>query len=182
MFFKPLRPANYNYITMKTTKEERMKRGDFLRGLGLSTATLMAYYCLGTTMTSCGSSDDPDPVNPGTGTGTGLTGTTTGSAINFTIDLTNSTYSSLKTAGSYKIIGDVLVAFTSSNGYIALTKICTHEQNPVQYRAAQNDIFCPSHLSEFSLTGAVEQGPATTALKAYKPSLSADGNSLTVTV
>lgn len=164
---------------MKTTEQQGMKRGEFLRSLGLSTSTIMAFYCIGTTLTSCGSDSDPDPVDPGSGTG--ITGTTTGSSINFTVDLTHATYSSLKTAGNYKIIGDVLVAFTTSNGYVALSKICTHQQNPVQYRSAENDIYCPFHFSEFSLTGAVQEGPATTALKAYKPTISTNGNSLTVT-
>lgn len=164
---------------MKTSQAEGMKRGEFLRSLGLSTSTLMAFYCLGTTMTSCGSKED-DP-GAGAGTGSGITGTTTGNSVNFTIDLTNSGYSKFKTAGSSDIIGDVLVAFTTSNEYVALSKRCTHEGSQVQYRTQQNDIFCPSHSSEFSLTGAVEQGPALTALKVYKTSLSADGNSLTVT-
>jgi cytochrome b6-f complex iron-sulfur subunit len=166
---------------METTTQDKMKRGQFLKSLGLSTSTLMAFYCLGTTMTACGSKDDdPDPVDPNPGGGTGVTGTTTGSAINFTVDLTKNT--SLKTAGEFKIFGDVLVAFTTGSTYVALTKICTHEGNPVGYRKAQNDIQCPFHQSEFSLTGAVKQGPAAAPLKAYKTSLSSDGNTLTVTV
>ena len=108
-----------------------MKRGDFLRSLGLSTSTLMAYWCLGTTMTACGSSDDdptPDPdPNPGTGSGSGISGTTTGTAINFTVDMNNSNNSKLKTDGNYIITGDVLVAKTTTGSYIALSKICTHE-------------------------------------------------------
>jgi cytochrome b6-f complex iron-sulfur subunit len=88
---------------METTTQDKMKRGQFLKSLGLSTSTLMAFYCLGTTMTACGSKDDdPDPVDPNPGGGTGVTGTTTGSAINFTVDLTKNT--SLKTAGEYQDI------------------------------------------------------------------------------
>jgi cytochrome b6-f complex iron-sulfur subunit len=163
---------------MKTSKEEGMKRGEFLRSLGLSTSALMAFYCLGTTMTSCGSKDeDPDPEE---GAGSGITGNARGNNINFTIDLTNSAYSKFKTAGSSDVIGDVLLAFTTSNGYVALSKTCTHEGNQVHYRSQQNDIYCPNHFSEFSLTGAVEQGPAVTPLKVYKTTLSTDGNSLTV--
>lgn len=163
---------------METLKEERMKRGAFIRSLGLSSSALMAFYCLGT-MTSCGSdNDDPDP-DPGTDTG--LTGTITGSNINFTIDLSHSTYAKFKTAGASELIGDVLVAFTASNGYVALSKLCTHQGNLVRYRSQQNDVYCDTHFSEFSLTGTVEQGPATTALKVFKTSLSTDGNTLTVT-
>ncbi|MCF0038617.1 QcrA and Rieske domain-containing protein [Dyadobacter fanqingshengii] len=166
---------------MENVKEDKMKRGEFLRSLGLSTSTLMAFYCLGTTMTACGSSDDDPEPNPGGGGGTGVTGTTTGSAINFTIDLTNDATKKLKTAGQYDIYGDVLVAFTSTNQYVALSKICTHEGNPVRYQSGPNNIQCPTHQSEFALTGAVTQGPATNALKAYKTALSTDGNTLTVT-
>ena len=164
---------------MKITKEEGMKRGEFLRSLGLSTSTLMAFYCLGTTMTACGTDqDDPDPTPGG---GSGLTGTTTGSNINFTVDLTHNTYSKLKSAGGSMIIGEVLVANSSKSGFVALSKICTHEGNEVQFRSGLNDVYCPTHLSEFTLTGAVTQGPAVTALKAYKTAVSADGNTLTVT-
>jgi cytochrome b6-f complex iron-sulfur subunit len=163
---------------MQMNKEESMKRGEFLRSLGLSTSTLMAFYCLGTTMTSCGSKeDDPDPTPGGN---SGVSGTTTGGNINFTIDLTHASYSSLKTAGEYKFVGDVLVAFTTGSAYVALTKICTHEGNQVQYRKDLNDVYCPTHLSEFSIAGAVKQGPAALPLTAYKTSLSADGNTLTV--
>lgn len=168
---------------MNTTNNGNMKRGEFLRSLGLSTSTLMAFYCIGTTMTACGSkSDDPDPADPGngSGTGTGISGTTTGSSINFTVDMTNSNNTKLKTAGNYIITGDVLVAITTSGSYIALSKICTHEGNPVQYKSSSNDIFCQTHGSEFTTTGAVKTGPAAVALKAYTVTVSADGNTLTV--
>ena len=167
---------------MDTTKKDQMKRGEFLRSLGLSTSTLMAFYCLGTTMTACGSKDDdPDPdPNPNPGGGTGFTGTTTGSNIDFTIDLTNSANSKIKTAGGSQIYGNVLVALSTTGSYVALSKICTHEGNTVGYRKAENDIQCPVHLSEFTLTGAVKQGPAASPLTAYKTTLSADGNTLTV--
>ncbi|PSL32464.1 QcrA and Rieske domain-containing protein [Dyadobacter jiangsuensis] len=161
-----------------------MKRGEFLRSLGLSTSTLMAFYCLGTTMTACGSKDDdpnPDPdPNPGTGSGSGISGTTTGTAINFTVDLTNSAVSKLKTNGESIITGDVLVAKTTAGSYVALTRICTHEGNEVRYRSTSNDVFCQTHGSTFTTAGAVTNGPATTALKTYNVTVSSDGNTLTV--
>ncbi|GLU50793.1 QcrA and Rieske domain-containing protein [Dyadobacter frigoris] len=174
---------------MNTTKKETMKRGEFLRSLSLGTSTLMAFYCMGT-MTSCSTGDmDPltttTPTTPDTGTGntSGLTGNTTTSAgaISFTVDLTNATYSKLKTAGSYMIIGDLIVALSTTNTYAALSKVCTHEGTTVQYRSSENDIYCANHGSEFKLTGAVDKGPAVAALKAYKAVLSTDGNTLTVT-
>jgi cytochrome b6-f complex iron-sulfur subunit len=165
-------------LIMNTNKQETMKRGEFLRSLGLSTSTLMAFYCLGTTMTSCGSSgDEPGPDN-GDG-GNGISGTTTGGAINYTVDL--SVVTALKTAGGSQVIGDTIVALTRNNVYVALAKRCTHEGSTIGFRSAQNDFQCPTHQSEFSLTGAVEQGPATMSLQVFKTTLSADGNKLTVT-
>ncbi len=174
LFVSPVNPI----CTMEMLKEERMKRGAFIRSLGLSSSALMAFYCLGT-MTSCGSKDEDDPT-PDPGSNTGISGTSTGANVNFSIDLGHSSYAKLKTAGASEIIGDVLVAFTTSNGYVALSKICTHQGNPLRYRSQQNDVYCDTHFSEFSLTGAVEAGPAITALKVFKSSLSADGNTLTV--
>jgi cytochrome b6-f complex iron-sulfur subunit len=167
---------------MDTTKKDQMKRGEFLRSLGLSTSTLMAFYCLGTTMTACGSKDDdPDPnPNPNPGGGTGVTGTTTGSGINFTVDLANSNYTSLKTAGGSAKVGDVIIAHTNAGAYVALSKACTHEGETINFRSAQNDFLCPRHQSEFSTTGAVEQGPAASPLKVYTVTVSTDGNTLTV--
>ncbi|WP_159468744.1 ubiquinol-cytochrome c reductase iron-sulfur subunit [Dyadobacter sp. 3J3] len=173
---------------MNSTQKETMKRGEFLRSLSLGTSTLMAFYCMGT-MTSCSSGEmDPlttTPATPTTGTGatSGLTGnaTTSAGAISFTIDLTNATYSKLKTAGSFMVIGDLIVALSTTGTYAALSKVCTHEGTTVQYRSAENDIYCPNHGSEYKLTGAVDKGPAVAALKAYKITLSTDGNTLTVT-
>ena len=164
---------------MDLTTKEKMKRGDFLRSLGLSTSTLMAYYCLGTAMTACGSdSEEPEPDPATGGSANGIDGTTTGNAVNFTVDLSKNT--DLKTAGGFQVIGDTIVALTSAGSYVALARRCTHEGTNVKYRLAQNDFQCPNHLSEFSTAGAVEQGPATSPLKAYTTSLSTDGNILTV--
>ncbi|MCF2446058.1 Rieske (2Fe-2S) protein [Dyadobacter sp. CY345] len=171
---------------MNVTQKETMKRGEFLRSLSLGTSTLMAVYCLGS-LTSC-STGEMDPVSTPTtpttpGTSSGVTGnaTTSAGAISFSVDLTNATYTKLKTAGSFAIIGDLIVAFSTASAYVALSKACTHAGTTVQYRSGENDIYCDNHGSEFTLTGTVDKGPATAALKAYKAVISADGNTLTVT-
>lgn len=164
-----------------------MKRGQFLRDLGLSSGALMAFYCMGTTLTACSSgSVDPDTSGTGsnTGTNTGTTGLTGNAdlskgAISFTLDLTSSTYSLLKTDGRFIVVGSVIVA-NAKGTIVALSKTCTHEGTTVDYRSAQNDFYCSNHGSEFSTTGAVEVGPATKALTVYKAQLSANGNTLTV--
>ena len=168
-------------------KNQTMKRGQFLRDLGLSSGALMAFYCMGTTLTACSSgSVDPDTSGTGsnTGTNTGTTGLTGNAdlskgAISFTLDLTSSTYSLLKTDGRFIVVGSVIVA-NAKGTIVALSKTCTHEGTTVDYRSAQNDFYCSNHGSEFSTTGAVEVGPATKALTVYKAQLSANGNTLTV--
>ena len=154
---------------MKTNQQEPIKRSEFMRSLGLSSAALMAFYCMGT-LTSCSKgSDDPDP-------GPGNT-----DKVDFTIDLNSSAYADLKDATKkfvYK--DDVLIAQVKSGGYIALSKICTHEQNLVTYRPTTDNFYCPNHGSEYDATGKVTvpitQNQAN--LKSYKTTLT--GTSLRV--
>lgn len=180
---------------METTeKKEVLKRGEFLRSLGASSAALMAFYCMGT-LTSCSGTEDPGPMTSGgTNTGgstggmtgggnasTGVTGTTTGGSIDFIVDLNSDTYKSLKTVGEFAIIGDTIVIHTSTaNSFVALSKACTHAGTTVQYRKGSNDIFCSNHGSEFNLNGTVKKSPAPAPLTVYRATLSQDGNSLTV--
>jgi cytochrome b6-f complex iron-sulfur subunit len=170
---------------------DQMKRGEFLRSLGLSSAALMAFYCMGTTMTACSKSSDPSP-STGSGTGTttpttssGLTGNadTSKGAISFTADLTNADFSKLKTQGAFVKVGSVLIANTKS-GYVTLQRLCTHEgQDLVSYRLASDDFYCDAHGSTYATNGSVKVGivPGQAAMKLYKTTPSSDGNSLTVT-
>ncbi len=161
---------------------DQMKRGEFLRSLGLSTAALMSFYCMGT-LTSCSGSDDPapaaptTPTTPGTGTGTG-----TGSGkVDFTLDLTTADFSKLKTDGGFAYRDSIIVARVKGGTYVALAKACTHQGTDVQYRLTQDDFWCSNHGSEFATNGTVQVGPAAQSLKVYKTTLSADGNKLQVT-
>ncbi|QSQ21614.1 Rieske (2Fe-2S) protein [Pyxidicoccus parkwayensis] len=49
----------------------------------------------------------------------------------------------------------------------AVDSICTHQQCPVEFDSAKDDLFCPCHGSTFTLEGAVTQGPATLPLKKF---------------
>lgn len=167
---------------MTNPTNDQMKRGEFLRSLGLSSAALMAFYCMGTGLTACskGSGDDPAPAPPAAGL-TGNADTSKG-AINFTVDLTNSNYSSLKTVGNFMKVGSVLIANTTGNKYVTIQRLCTHEGNDlVSYVLSSNNFNCSAHGSVFNLDGTVKVGPATTAMKLYKSTISTDGNTLTVT-
>ena len=159
-----------------TTTTEQMKRGEFLRNLGLSSAALMSFYCMGT-LTSC-SSDDPAPATPGPTTpGTGK--------VDFTLDLTNATFSKLKTDGQFVYQDNIIVARVKGGNYVALSKVCTHAGVEVEYRLAQDDFWCNpqkgGHGSEYATGGNVQVGPAAQSLKLYKTILSTDGNKLQVT-
>ena len=173
-----------------TTDQDQMNRGEFIRSLGMSSAALMAFYCMGTGLTSC-SSKSTDP-SPSTGTGTttpvtssGLTGNadTSKGAISFTVDLTNADFSKLKTAGGFTKVGSVLIANTKGSSYVTLQRLCTHEgQDLVSYRLASDDFYCDAHGSTFATNGAVKVAIASgqAAMKLYKTAVSADGNTLTV--
>lgn len=159
-----------------------MNRGEFLRNLGISSAALMAFYCMGTGLTACskGGSDPTPTPTPTTG---GITGNADASAgtVNFTLDLTNSNYSSLKTVGNFVKVGSVLVANTTGNKYVTIQRLCTHQQlDQVAYTLSSNNFNCSAHGSVFNVDGSVKNGPATTAMKLYTSTISADGNSLTV--
>lgn len=166
---------------------ETMKRGEFLRSLGLSSAALMAFYCM-STLTSCSSSNDPAPsggTTPPT-TSTGLTGNaeTSKGAINFTLDLTSNDFKSLKTQGEFVKVGDVLVANTKGGNYVAIQRLCTHQaQDGVSYRLSSDDFGCSVHGSVFATNGAVKTAAMAgqSAMKVYKTALSTDGNKLQVT-
>jgi len=166
-------------------KKESISRGQFVRELGLSSAALMALYCMGTTMTACSNSTpDPTPTtpsNPGS-TITGLTGNADKSKgkIDFTLDLTSDNYKKLKTEGQFVLIGDVIVANAKGSKLVALSKACTHQGTAVEYRLDKDDFFCPNHGSLFNTNGTVKLSPAPSPLTTYNTQLSANGNSLVV--
>ena len=156
------------------TTTDQMKRGEFLRNLGLSSAALMSFYCMGT-LTSCSSKDDPAPATTTPGAG----------AVNFSLDLTNASFSKLKTDGQFVYQDNIIVARVKGGTYVALSKVCTHAGVDVQYRLAQDDFWCSpqngGHGSEYATSGSVQVGPAAQSLKMYKAVISTDGNTLRVT-
>lgn len=163
-----------------------VSRGQFLKQLGLGTKALMAVYCLGA-VSACSNEEEPTPNsttnntgnNSGNNAATGIKGTTTGSAIDFTIDLAATNYTKLKTEGEYVFVEGIIIA-NAKGKYVALSKTCTHQGSEVIYRKSENDIWCSSHGSEFGLGGEVEKSPATKGLTVYKAELSTDGKSLNI--
>ncbi|MBN8786322.1 MAG: ubiquinol-cytochrome c reductase iron-sulfur subunit [Terrimonas sp.] len=142
-----------------------MERRKFLTEMGQATATVCSIGFLA----SCSKSDDNSTPGPGGGGGS--------------TKLTANLDTELTSVGSSKISGNTIVVRTAPgntpSSFSALSLICTHEQCTVAYDAADNDFKCPCHGSEYSISGAVTQGPAAAALTKYTVSI--NGNTLTVT-
>ena len=145
-------------------------RKEFMRQVGLSFGAIMLMNCL----QSCsegGEIPDPNPTGGGT-------------KVDFTININDATYSSLKTKGNAVVVKaqNVIIArVNDTNGtWIAVDSRCTHEQTTINYRASSNDFLCPNHGSTFSATGAVTKSPATAALTRYSTSFDATNNTLRV--
>ena len=82
--------------------------------------------------------------------------------------------SPLAAVGSAAIVrtalGNFLVARTAPETFTALTAVCTHEGNPVA-NFTGSQFVCPTHGSQFNLSGTVAQGPATRPLTTYPTTL-----------
>ncbi len=176
--------------TNQQPTETPQSRAEFIRGLGLSSAALMSLYCMGT-LTSCSSSSDPAPATttptmpttPTTPAATGITGNADSGKgkIDFTLDLTNTNYSKLKTLGEFVKAGELVVAFAKGSKYIAVGRVCTHAAGDLEYQINADDFKCNVHGGLYNTDGSVKSAPPTKAVKAYKTTLSANGNSLQVT-
>ena len=148
-----------------------MERKDFIEKVGLSAASILVFGC----MQSCSKSDSPAPAKP-----TGTTNPPTVKAIDFTINITNNPYTSLNTAGGFYVdkTTNIIIARTLTNEFLAVSALCTHQQVLIDFQASNNRFYCSGHGSIFSTTGAVLNGPAASALKQYKTTLT--GNSLRI--
>ncbi len=135
-----------------------MERSEFLSKLGIG----MAVVCAGCAISSCGSKgSDPAPSNNNGGNNNG--GNTSGTSANLASEITN--------IGDSKVIGDAIVVRLAAGNvpasFTAVQVACTHQGTSIAYNLAQGIFICPNHGSEFSTSGAVVMGPATSNLKVY---------------
>jgi len=75
--------------------------------------------------------------------------------------------------------GLILVAHTGADTFTAVTATCTHESCTITGFTGQAFV-CPCHGSRFSTSGAVQNGPATRALRSFPTRFAS--NVLTVTI
>jgi cytochrome b6-f complex iron-sulfur subunit len=145
-----------------------MERDEFLSKLGIGALAV----CMGCSLVSCGKSGDASP--------SGSNVTTPPAGTTFTVDLN----SALTAVGDSKVSnGIILVRIAAGNAVSSFTAVqvaCTHEGTAINYNNSQGLFICPLHGSEFSKTGSLIQGPATTSLKQYAVTIAA--STLTVTV
>ncbi|GAA3964555.1 Rieske (2Fe-2S) protein [Gordonia caeni] len=121
-------------------------RRTVLAGAGLAAAALAATAC---------SSTSPTPAPAETTVDDGAAGDSPDGAEVLT------TTSEVPVDGGV-VVGDVVVTQPEAGTYLAFSTTCPHQGCAV---AVQTDTLdCPCHGSEFSLDGAVRQGPATTGL------------------
>jgi cytochrome b6-f complex iron-sulfur subunit len=138
----------------------QMDRKEFLNLCGMGVAAAVCSYCLEACTTN-GQGDITAPSN-----------------VDFTLDLTTPSWSSLTSVGAYVYDDGLVIAHTTS-GYVALSQRCTHAGTTVVYDSSTNQFFCPAHGSRFSTSGSVINGPASQPLATYKTSL--NGSLLRVT-
>jgi cytochrome b6-f complex iron-sulfur subunit len=145
-----------------------MTRSEFIRSLGLSSGALMAVYCLGG-LTAC-TKEEPNPATP------------PDDKLDLSLDLNSNDYSKLKTNGEFAVVTGqpIIVARKGDGSFVAVSKNCTHQGQQLTYQAANERFNCALHGSNFSTTGAVVNGPATSPLKQYKTELNSAGTSLRV--
>ena len=137
-----------------------MDRKDFLSLVGIGVTTVL----YGNFIESC-ASNSSNPTSPPTLPQGGLT-----------LDLTSSSNSALTQTNGSLLTSGLIVVHTTDTNYYALSSRCTHQGNTVQYDGANTRIHCPAHGSNFTLSGAVINGPASSPLQTYAVNLS--GNQL----
>ena len=117
-------------------------------------------------------------VTGGSGTGGGGT-----YAVNMPVTLAS--FPALATVGGYTNVGTnnnvpVGVCRTGTSTYVAYDLACTHQGTTIQTNSS-GGWTCPNHGAQFSSTGALVQGPATTPLVALNAALDSTGTTLTIT-
>ncbi len=142
--------------------ENNIKRHEFLKSLGLKGAALLAVYCGASSLSSC-KNEAVSPVAT--------------SGVDFTLDLSSSTYSKLNTAGNYVIANSIVIARVSATEFAAVTQVCSHENQP-NVIFSNGGFFCTQHGATFSTTGVGTNANGSKGIKAYKTALT--GTSLRI--
>jgi len=82
--------------------------------------------------------------------------------------------SALNNVGGFIYKNDIIITQVSTGNYVAVSKICTHQQCTVEYNSSGKKYNCPCHGSTFDTNGDVINGPATIKLQEYNTSLTSN--------
>ena len=149
-----------------------MERKDFIEQVGLSSAAILIFGC----MQSCSKTSDMTSGNTNSGNNSGNAGTGsagTNTQVDFTINIAIAPYTSLNTPGGFYVdtATGIIIARTLNSDFLAVSASCTHQGSTIEFQANANRFYCAAHGSAFDTTGAATVGPAKTALKQYKTTL-----------
>ena len=127
------------------------------------TCHAVSLLTLGATFQACGGSSTSPSSAP-------AVPSVSGTLVNRTLSITVDAASPLANVGGAATVtvstGTYLVARMAQATVTAVTAVCTHEGCAVT-GFANSRYVCPCHGSEFSTSGAVVQGPATSALRQF---------------
>ena len=137
--------------TLSSTDKETITRHDFFRIVGTSVGMILLTHCASACSAESGGNPTPDPSQK----------------VDFTLRLADKANENLLVKGGSVVINDIIVAQTKDGQYIAVTANCTHQGTLLTYKPADNQFYCPLHLSRFDATGKVLMGPATQPLTRY---------------
>ena len=140
--------------------ENKIKRHEFLKSLGLKGASLLAVYCGASALSSC-SNESVTPAN----------------SADFTLDLNNATYNKLNTVGNYVIANGIVIARVSSTAFAAVTQVCSHE-NKANVIYSGGGFYCTQHGATFTTAGVGTNANGSKGIQAYKSTLT--GTSLRI--
>ncbi len=140
------------------------------------TCQAVSFLAIGAVIPGCGGSSTSPSSAP-------TLPSVSGTLVNRTLTITVDAASPLAAVGSAATVtvstGTYLVARTAQDSFTTVTAVCTHEGCAVTGFA--NALYvCPCHGSEFSTSGAVVQGPASSALRQFPTSF--QSNLVTISV
>jgi len=130
-----------------------MKRKDFIKKFAIGGSILFTTPML---FNACSDEvGDPENTNP------------PNNPNEIIIDLNHADFAELGDVGGFAYKNDIIIFRTSDTNYVALSKLCTHNQCTITYNHGSNELPCPCHGSIFSTSGTVTNGPADASLTKY---------------